>query len=335
VTRYHAPPHYEHKKLRVLRRLQPYGLIPAWTTKPLDVRVKKRPWRTRKTPPISMWGRRLLEFQRVRFHYGLKAKQLRNYARKAYDVGQMQPTDNLAQRLEGRLDNFLWRCGVGRTMVEARNFIRKGHVQYKRSYWKDYATQKGTLIADVQEGRLREWRTINLGGCPLMPGDKVRVKRSMPYLGVKKDGATEKERDDSLKTGKWLMEQTGDVKVPSHITWDRENLEGEYCDVCHHTEVGMPINELIMGNCFNGQTPFKELNIKNRRFYHGTSTVIPKHYNGGKPRDTPENLRNMAMGVGYNRRGRYRPPCLWGRTQPLNNPYESDQTGLAPKKPWF
>mmetsp|Transcript_97293 Transcript_97293/g.275274 ORF Transcript_97293/g.275274 Transcript_97293/m.275274 type:complete len:272 (+) Transcript_97293:55-870(+) len=271
----------------------------------------------------------MIEYQRIRHHYGLKAKQLRNYAKKAYAWGQMFPTDNLVQRLESRLDNFLWRCGVGRTMFECRATIRKGHVQYKRSFWKDYSKRSGTLIADVPEGRKREWRTINLSGLTLMPGDKVRLRP--PDMS----GGDTKVRDTSIKLGKYLMDKTGKVEIPSHIKWDPENLEGEYCDVCHHTEVGMPINEMILHNCFNGQTPYKELNVKHKRFYPGTSNEIPKYYNGGRPRDTPENLRNMKMGMGYNRRGRYRPPCLWGRTQPLNSPYESDQTGLAPKQKWW
>jgi small subunit ribosomal protein S4 len=332
VTRYnHAPPQYGNKRLKKLRRLQPYGIIPGWTSKTMHVRRKNRVWQIRRTAPISLWGRRMIEYSRVRFHFGLKSKQLRAKARKSYIRGQLYPTDNLVQRLESRLDNFLFRCGVGRTMFEARAFIRKGHVQYKRSFWKDYSKLKGTLVADVPEGRMREWRTINLGGLTLMPGDMVRVRRT--EVDAKTDPS--RIRETSIKTAQYLMEKTGDVKVPSHIVWDREKLEGEYCDVCHHTEVGMPINEKILADCFNGQTPFMELNVKHKRFYQGTTQEIPKYYNGGKPRDTPENLRNMKMGVGYNYRGRYRPPCLWGRTQPLNNPYESDQTGLTPKGRWW
>jgi small subunit ribosomal protein S4 len=330
VTRYHAPPQYQHKRLKVLRRLQPYGIIPGWTTKLMQVRRKQYLWKVRRTAPLSLWGRHMIEYQRVRMHYGQKAKQLRNYARKAYAKGQLYPTDNLVQRLESRLDNFMWRCGVGRTMYEARAFVRKGHVQYKRSFWKDRSKRSGQVIADVPEGRLREWRTCNASNLTLFPGDQVRVRP-----GDVSDGKTDRLRDKSIKTARYLMEKTGDVKVPSHISWDREKLQGEYCDVCHHSEVGMPINERLLHGCFSGQSPYKELNVKNVRFYPGTSKEIPKYWNGGKPRDTPENLRNMKLGLGYNRRGRYRPPCLWGRTQPLNNPYESDQTGLAPKKPWF
>eukprot|EP00420_Gonyaulax_spinifera_P035675 CAMPEP_0197884568 /NCGR_PEP_ID=MMETSP1439-20131203/10978_1 /TAXON_ID=66791 /ORGANISM="Gonyaulax spinifera, Strain CCMP409" /LENGTH=36 /DNA_ID= /DNA_START= /DNA_END= /DNA_ORIENTATION= len=30
----------------------------------------------------------------------------------------------------------------------------------------------------------------------------------------------------------------------------------------------------------------------------------------------------MKRGLGLNKRGRARPPALWGRRRPLNNPYE-------------
>nr|YP_009184904.1 ribosomal protein S4 [Jenufa minuta]ALO62989.1 ribosomal protein S4 [Jenufa minuta] len=65
--------------------------------------------------------------QRLRFHYGLSEKQLRQYVRKAKKTksatGQI-----LLQLLEMRLDNIVFRLNMAPTIVAARQYISHGHI---------------------------------------------------------------------------------------------------------------------------------------------------------------------------------------------------------------
>jgi small subunit ribosomal protein S4 len=64
---------------------------------------------------------RLIEKQKARWHYGVLEKQFVNYVREASG-------SNLIHLLESRLDNLVWRMGLGRTIVQARQLVNHGHV---------------------------------------------------------------------------------------------------------------------------------------------------------------------------------------------------------------
>jgi small subunit ribosomal protein S4 len=65
----------------------------------------------------------LKEKQKVKFIYGVLEKQFRNYYKKA-DTMTGITGENLLQLLELRLDNVVYRLGLGRTRKEARQVVR-------------------------------------------------------------------------------------------------------------------------------------------------------------------------------------------------------------------
>ena len=276
-------------KQKVLRRLEPFGEVPSWSRRPLMKRVCRKPWRTRFTGKLSPFGREMIEKQRIRYHYNLKNKQMEVYARNAFKKGVEYPVDNLLQQLESRLDNIVWRVGLAPTMAGARHFVKEGHVQWRT-------------------GEMKEWRTVNVPSLRLKVGDTFRVR----------------DTKNSQNYGKLNQEDEGPVEVPEHVSWDRDTMSGGYNAVCDRQDFGMNVEERFIINWYTGQGKYLKsaLRIRHIRYQPGTSRVIKKSYNGGRTRPTPENIMNIKRGIGLNRRGRSRPPCLWGRKKPLNSPYE-------------
>lgn len=272
-------------KQKVLRRLEPFGQIPAWSQRTLMKKKVIKAWRTRQTPKLSHWGRQMIEKQRVRYHYNLKDSSLKKYMERSFRKGIEWPIDNLMQQLESRLDNYVWRVGLAPTMAGARHFVRGGHIQYI-------------------SGNMTGWKTINVPSCRLKVGDKIRVSA----------------KEHSQNTGKLNHEAEGPIPLPAHITWDRETMVGSYDDVCDIKEIGINVTEGLLLLWCSGPRGIRRRHF---RYFEGTNKVIPKRYNGGRIRPTPENIINMKKGLGTYRHGRSRPPCLWGRRRPLNNPYES------------
>lgn len=68
----------------------------------------------------------LREKQRTRRFYGVLERQFRNY----YETATRQQGatgENLLRLLERRLDNVVYRLGLGSSRVEARQLVRHGH----------------------------------------------------------------------------------------------------------------------------------------------------------------------------------------------------------------
>ena len=114
-------------RLKVIRRLG--TPLPGLTRKSAEKRPHppgqhgqgKR--RTTKTD----YRRRLEEKQKLRYHYGIGERQLRNYfdeaARRRGVTG-----DQLLGLLERRLDNVVFRLGFAPTIPAARQLVTHGHV---------------------------------------------------------------------------------------------------------------------------------------------------------------------------------------------------------------
>lgn len=73
------------------------------------------------------YGVRLVEKQKLRFHYNVMEKQFRRYMHEAHrrkgNTGEV-----LLQLLEQRLDNVVRRAGFARTIWQARQMVVHGHV---------------------------------------------------------------------------------------------------------------------------------------------------------------------------------------------------------------
>ena len=101
---------------------------------------------------MSEYALQLREKQKAKFIYGVLEKPFRNYYNKAEHM-KGQTGDNLMITLERRLDNVLFRLGLVRTRMEARQIIDHRHV-----------TVNGKLV--------------NIPSYLLSVGDKIEIKEN-------------------------------------------------------------------------------------------------------------------------------------------------------------
>ncbi len=73
------------------------------------------------------YGVQLREKQKIKRMYGLLEKQFRIFFQRAERLRGITG-NNLLQLLERRLDNVVYRCGIGRSRKEARQLVRHGHI---------------------------------------------------------------------------------------------------------------------------------------------------------------------------------------------------------------
>jgi small subunit ribosomal protein S4 len=77
---------------------------------------------------MSEYGLQLREKQKAKFIYGVLEKPFRNYYTKASKMRQGTVGDNLMILLERRLDNVVFRLGLARTRMEARQMVDHKHI---------------------------------------------------------------------------------------------------------------------------------------------------------------------------------------------------------------
>lgn len=82
-----------------------------------------------KRKKLSDYTIRLMEKQKVRFHYGLREKQLRNLVIACKKVKAGSWVDTLVTRLESRLDNVIFRLNWAPSMAAARQMVAHGHIK--------------------------------------------------------------------------------------------------------------------------------------------------------------------------------------------------------------
>ena len=110
-------------KTPILKRCRSLGLEPAY----LGVDKKSKRKLTRSNRKTSEYGLQLREKQKAKFIYGVLEKPFRNYYAKAQRMNGMTG-ENLMILLELRLDNVLFRLGLARTRMEARQIVDHKHV---------------------------------------------------------------------------------------------------------------------------------------------------------------------------------------------------------------
>ncbi len=76
---------------------------------------------------LSTYGQQLREKQKTKRIYGVLERQFRRYFSLA-DKYRGLPGTVLLQLLERRLDNIVYRLGIGSSRAQARQFVRHGHV---------------------------------------------------------------------------------------------------------------------------------------------------------------------------------------------------------------
>lgn len=76
---------------------------------------------------VSEYKLHLYEKQKLRFHYGVQEKQLRNYSKTAFKSKENTGLV-LLNILEKRIDNIIYRAGFFRSIKAARQAIVHGHI---------------------------------------------------------------------------------------------------------------------------------------------------------------------------------------------------------------
>ncbi len=84
--------------------------------------------RKRRRGSLTEYGRMLREKQELKEIYGLRERQFKKYIREVLNRrGKEDIANLLAQRLERRLDNVVFRLGFALTRSQARQFVSHGH----------------------------------------------------------------------------------------------------------------------------------------------------------------------------------------------------------------
>lgn len=153
MSRYRGP------RLRIARRL---GELPGLTRKSAR-RAYPPGQHGQARKKRSEYAIRLEEKQKLRFNYGVSERQLLRYVRKARraagSTGQV-----LLQLLEMRLDNTVFRLGMGPTIPGARQLVNHGHVTVNGRVVDipSYQCRPGDVIAVRDSDRSRKLVEANL-----------------------------------------------------------------------------------------------------------------------------------------------------------------------------
>ena len=110
-------------RVPVLKRCRSLGLDPIY----LGIDKKSNRESKRANKKMSEYGTQLREKQKAKFIYGVLEKPFRNYYERAARMKGMTG-ENLMIMLESRLDNVLFRMGIGRTRKESRQIVDHKHV---------------------------------------------------------------------------------------------------------------------------------------------------------------------------------------------------------------
>lgn len=141
MARYRGP------RLKVCRSLG--VILPGLTT---DSTLKRNfaPGQhgARRKGKMSDYKVRLVEKQKLRFHYGIQERQFRRYVVEA-SRQKGASGRNLISLLESRLDNVVWRLGLARTIPGARQLVVHGHftVNGVRTDRPNFHVKPGDLIS--------------------------------------------------------------------------------------------------------------------------------------------------------------------------------------------
>lgn len=172
----------------VLKKCRTLGLDPM----ALGVNKKsKRNIRPNASKKLTEYGTQLREKQKARFVYGVMEKQFyklyEEATRKEGVTGEL-----LLQYLERRLDNVVYRLGLGSTRRQARQLVNHGHV-------------------------LVNGKRVNIVSFRVKQGDIIEIREKSKELEVIKNSVGSKtvpgwlELDEAKKIGKVLENPTRDV----------------------------------------------------------------------------------------------------------------------------
>ncbi len=112
-------------KFKICRRLGP-GVYDKCQTAKFSSSARSLPSGRRPKAPTE-YGAQLLEKQKIRFSYGISERQLANYVKKVSHIKGAGTALKLYESLESRLDNVIYRMGLGASRRATRQMVSHGH----------------------------------------------------------------------------------------------------------------------------------------------------------------------------------------------------------------
>ncbi len=140
-------------KFKICRRLGP-GVYDKCQTAKFSATTGKIALVGAKRPKaLTEYGLQLIEKQKVRFSYGVSERQLSNYVKKASISKGSGTVEKLFEGLEFRLDNAIYRMGLGSSRRATRQMVSHGHfiVNGQRVTIPSYELKSGDIIK-IREG---------------------------------------------------------------------------------------------------------------------------------------------------------------------------------------
>lgn len=141
-----------------------------------------------KRKKLSDFTIRLMEKQKVRFHYGIREGQLVNLVKKAKKDKSRAWVDTMVIMLESRIDNVIFRLNWAPSIPAARQMVSHGHilVNGKKLTVGSATVKPGDEITITDKGAK--------SGNYLQAKAKPRLSAIPAYLSTEKDGEKEKAK---------------------------------------------------------------------------------------------------------------------------------------------
>ncbi len=132
---------------------------------------------------VSDYGLQLREKQKLKFMYGLLERQFRKYFKKAEQMKGVTG-ENLLQLLESRLDNTVFRLGLGVSRTQARQLVLHRHILVNNKIVNipSYILKKGDIIQVKEKSRKLSVFHESL--------KKVRAENAYAWLNMDKANLT-------------------------------------------------------------------------------------------------------------------------------------------------
>ena len=131
----------------------------------------RNPGNANRRRKVSEYGIQLKEKQKVKFIYGVLEKQFHKYYLKAAHMKGITG-DNMLQLLELRLDNVVYRLGLGKTRRMARQVVTHGHilVNGQKVDIPSYTVKAGDVITVRQQSaQLEMFKVLREGTSVVTP----------------------------------------------------------------------------------------------------------------------------------------------------------------------
>lgn len=137
-------------KFKICRRLGP-GVYDKCQTSKFASSTTKSLAGNKRPKALTEYGAQLVEKQKTRFSYGISERQLSNYVKKVSNIKGAGTAEKLFESLESRLDNIIYRMGLGSSRRATRQMVSHGH-----------------FIVNNHR--------VTIPSCELKPGDIVKIR---------------------------------------------------------------------------------------------------------------------------------------------------------------